>query len=81
LQEKKTVYTDRKGHNHVTCHAGAILPAADTDVLGVKSDGTVEDDCGDANGRVWLHVSGRLCCCGGSNYLGRYGIEKKAVSG
>jgi hypothetical protein len=73
--------TDRKSHDHITCHAGAILPAANTDVLGVESDGTVEDDCGNADGRVWLHGGGCLCCCSGGNQLGRYGIKKNAVSG
>ena len=81
-QEKESVHTDRERHDHVTCHARAILPAANTDVLGVKSDGAVKDDCGDADGRVWLHGDVYLCCCGDGNgiVLGRYAIKKMAVS-
>ena len=80
-RERESGHTEREGHDHVTCHAGAILPAAKTNVLGVKSDGAVEDDYGNADGRVWLHGGGWLCCYGRDNKQDRYRIRKKAVSG
>jgi hypothetical protein len=56
-EERETGRTECKDHDHVACHAGAILPAAKTDILYVERDGYVEDDCSNADGRVGRHVA------------------------
>lgn len=74
---RESEHTEREDHDHVACHAGTILPAAKTNVLGVESDGNVEDQCGNADGRVWCHGSRCLYCCGGGRGLGMREIVKR----
>lgn len=49
------VHTERKDHGHVTGHAGAILPAAQPNVLRVKGDGCVEDEYSYPDSLVGFH--------------------------